>query len=113
MQQNSKYQRIWQVIGLIPQGKVASYGQVADLAGLPGNARLVSKALKHAPTELRLPWFRVVNSQRKISFPFATPMYQKQKSYLASEGVVFTGRTISKENLWQPDVATLLFSLDF
>ena len=45
----SKYQRIWQTVLQIPAGKVASYGQIADLAGLPGRARLVGKALGKAP----------------------------------------------------------------
>ena len=45
---DSKYQRIWQTVLQIPVGKVASYGQIADLAGLPGRARLVGKPLvKH------------------------------------------------------------------
>ena len=46
---NANYQKIWKVVTLIPEGRVASYGQVADLAGLPGRARLVSRALQAAP----------------------------------------------------------------
>ncbi|MFT7009467.1 MAG: O6-methylguanine-DNA--protein-cysteine methyltransferase [Colwellia sp.] len=46
------YAQIWQTIQLIPQGKVACYGQIADLAGLPGRARLVGKALGCIPVPL-------------------------------------------------------------
>lgn len=41
--------QIWQTLQLIPQEKVAGYGQIADLAGLPGKARLVGKALSKVP----------------------------------------------------------------
>ena len=49
--QNPHYQQIWQTVQLIPRGKVACYGQIADLAGLPGRARLVGKALGKVPKE--------------------------------------------------------------
>ncbi|MGS0725371.1 MGMT family protein, partial [Shewanella sp. 0m-11] len=52
--------QIWHIVSMIPEGKVCSYGKVADLAGLPGRARYVSKALKLAPDELNLPWHRVI-----------------------------------------------------
>jgi methylated-DNA-protein-cysteine methyltransferase-like protein len=58
---NPHYQQIWQTVQLIPQGKVACYGQIADLAGLPGKARLVGKALGKVPKEgwrgQTVPWF--------------------------------------------------------
>ena len=69
---NPHYQQIWQTVQLIPIGKVACYGQIADLAGLPGRARLVGKALGKVPEggwkNKAVPWFRVINSQGKISF---------------------------------------------
>ena len=61
---NPHYHQIWQTVQLIPQGKVACYGQIADLAGLPGRARLVGKALGKVPKggwrEQAVPWFRVI-----------------------------------------------------
>ena len=110
--QNTKYQKIWKVVTLIPKGSVASYGQVADLAGLPGNARLVSRALQSASAESALPWHRVVNAQRRISFPFASPGYIEQKALLVSEGVNFSDRTINRQHLWHPDLSLLLWELD-
>jgi len=101
------------VVALIPEGQVTSYGKIADLAGLPKRARLVSKALKAAPADLKLPWYRVINAQRKISFPIASPGYTKQRELLAQEGILFVGKSIDKKHLWHPDLATLLWQLDF
>ena len=109
---NKKYQRIWKVVTLIPPGKVASYGQVADLSGLPANARLVSRALKSAPEDLELPWHRVVNAHLRISFPYATPGYLEQRRRLAAEGVLFRGRRIDRECHWRPDLSVLLWQLE-
>ncbi|MCB1851816.1 MAG: MGMT family protein [Gammaproteobacteria bacterium] len=110
--QNANYQKIWKVVTLIPEGRVASYGQVADLAGLPGRARLVSRALQAAPAGAGINWQRVVNSRRQISFPFASPSYTRQRSLLLNEGVTFSGRTINPEHLWQPELSVLLWELE-
>ncbi|MCB1869854.1 MAG: methylated-DNA--[protein]-cysteine S-methyltransferase [Gammaproteobacteria bacterium] len=109
---NANYQKIWKVVMLIPIGEVASYGQVADLAGLPGKARLVGRALRSAPAESGLPWHRVINAQRRISFPFASPGYILQRELLISEGIKFSGRTIDRAHQWRPDLSLLLWELD-
>ena len=59
-------QLILQVVALIPYGKVATYGQVAKMAGLPKHARLVGRVLRQVE-DAQLPWHRVINSQGKIS----------------------------------------------
>ncbi|RJG51268.1 MGMT family protein [Motilimonas pumila] len=107
-QYNSVTTRICKVVALIPTGYVASYGQVADLAGLPGRARSVSRALNQAPKALNLPWHRVVNSQNKLSFAKYSELYQAQKQLLLAEGVCFKGLTIAAEHRWQPPLSTLL-----
>ena len=68
MQTSSKElaQLILQVVALIPYGKVATYGQVAKMAGLPKHARLVGRVLQQVE-DAQLPWHRVINSQGKIS----------------------------------------------
>jgi methylated-DNA-protein-cysteine methyltransferase-like protein len=109
---NRKYQKIWKVVTLIPPGSVASYGQVADLAGLPANARLVSRALKAAPGDLGLPWHRVVNARLQISLPYATPAYIEQRQRLTAEGVRFRGRQIDRACHWTPELSVLLWQLD-
>lgn len=59
-------QLILQVVALIPYGKVATYGQIAKMAGLPKHARLVGRVLQQVEDK-HLPWYRVINSQGKIS----------------------------------------------
>ena len=64
---NSSYQAIYAVVARIPRGRVATYGQVARLAGLPSHARLVGYALNALPHQSPLPWHRVVNAKGQIS----------------------------------------------
>jgi methylated-DNA-protein-cysteine methyltransferase related protein len=63
---SSMYSQLYAVVARIPEGKVATYGQVALLAGLPGRARLVGYALS-ALTDRSVPWHRVVNARGEIS----------------------------------------------
>lgn len=78
------------LIRSIPKGKVASYGQIAKLAGKPQGSRGVAWIL-HSLSEARaLPWHRVLNSQGKISFPEGSALHAKQKRLLKKEGVVFS-----------------------
>lgn len=82
--------RIWQVVALIPPGKVATYGDVARLAGLPGAARRTGKALRSLPEKTKVPWHRVINSQGRISLPEGTRGHYTQRERLEAEGVVFS-----------------------
>jgi len=77
------------ILGQIPKGKVSSYGKVAKLAGYPNHSRHVGKILAQLPTNTELPWFRVINSQGKISFPENSKRYQYQQNLLQNEGIVF------------------------
>lgn len=96
-------QRIWQVVASIPPGKVASYGQVATMAGLPRGARQVGRVLAALPPDSNLPWFRVINSQGRISFPEGSKGFIEQKSRLQAEGISFGGKSISHKQFgWQP-----------
>lgn len=99
-------EKIWQIVHQIPAGKVASYGQVAKLADLPGYARYVGYAMKKLPTGTKLPWHRVVNSQGRLSFPKDSREYQTQKNRLESEGIVFiNGRFSMKKYGWNQDAS--------
>ena len=55
--------RIWQVVALIPRGRVSTYGHVAEKAGLAGAARRVGSALRALPADSKVPWHRVLNSR--------------------------------------------------
>ncbi|WP_096460318.1 MGMT family protein [Sulfurifustis variabilis] len=63
----SKHARILAVVRRIPRGRVATYGQIAGLAGLPGHARLVGYALHSLPEGSTTPWHRVINARGCIS----------------------------------------------
>lgn len=110
---DTKYQRIWHTVLQIPMGKVASYGQVADLAGLPGRARLVGKALGYAPKELAVPWFRVLRSDRRLAFAAGSITAEEQRLCLLNEGVILKNYQALPQDIWQPDLAELLFKLHY
>lgn len=111
---NAHYQAIFKVVNLIPQGRVASYGQVADLAGLPGRARLTGKALGHVPDNMQVNWHRVLRSNGQIAFPKGSEHAALQIGKLQQENVaVFNHRVKMAEFQWQPDLLTLLQELSF
>ena len=83
--------QIWQVVALIPVGKVATYGDVARQAGLPGAARRVGLALRRLPSGTRVPWHRVLNSSGRISLPDRSVSNHRQRLRLEEEGLVFRG----------------------
>ena len=86
-------QRIIDAVRGLPRGRVASYGQVAARAGLPGRARLVARVLAEAPASLRLPWHRVLRSDGRIAFPPGSRGHAEQARRLRAEGVdVANGR---------------------
>jgi methylated-DNA-protein-cysteine methyltransferase-like protein len=60
------YRRIYQVVRKIPKGSVATYGQVAELAGIPGGARVAGAAMKTSKPADRLPWQRVIGKAGKL-----------------------------------------------
>jgi methylated-DNA-protein-cysteine methyltransferase related protein len=100
---SSRYRAIYSVVLRIPEGKVATYGQVARLAGLPGHARQVGYALSAGL--LPIPWHRVVNAQGRISCRSGCHSGDMaQRLRLEQEGVCFDahGRIPLERYLWQP-----------
>lgn len=97
------YERIYAVVARIPRGRVATYGQVAALAGLPGRARQVGYALHATPPTVRIPWQRVVNAQGTISLR-PGPGGDLQAALLQAEGVDLDdrGRIELARFQWQP-----------
>ena len=75
------------IIQSIPKGKVASYGQIANVAGNPRAARQVSRIIHSCSKKYKLPWYRVINSQGKISL--TDEGYIRQYMILIEEGVEF------------------------
>lgn len=101
----STYDRIYDIVCQIPQGKVATYGQIADLSNLSGKARLVGYALYQidVPTT-EIPWHRVINAKGEISYsPLRRGADYLQRSLLEQEGIIFSpeGKVNLKQYLWQ------------
>jgi methylated-DNA-protein-cysteine methyltransferase-like protein len=80
-------QAIWDVVGMIPRGKVSTYGAVARAAGLPGRARLAGRALSLVPKEMNLPWHRVLGAGGRIVFPKNSAHFREQARRLRAEKV--------------------------
>ena len=99
-----KYDAILAIVQSIPAGKVATYGQIATLAGLPGRARLVGTALRMLPTDSGVPWHRVVNAKGQISFRGDGTSVSEQEMLLREEGIVLGRRgQIKLTNFgWRP-----------
>ncbi len=94
-------ERIWQVVAAIPRGRVATYGQVATLAGMPRHARLVGRTLSNLPAGSRLPWHRVVNAGLRISERGDDRAMAEQRRRLEREGVDFVGARIARAHRWE------------
>jgi len=106
MDRETAYERIYATIRMIPQGRVATYGQIAELAGLPGHARQVGYALNSLPEGSDVPWQRVINAQGRISPRSAPGWDELQRRILLDEGVVFSsiGRVDLDRFGWQPAI---------
>ena len=93
-------ERIVETVLAIPRGRVASYGQVAALAGLPGRARLVGRVLSSLGADSHVPWQRVINAAGRISQPEGTDAHALQRALLEEEGVDFEGDRVRDRRAW-------------
>ena len=101
---SSRWNRIYAVVRRVPRGRVATYGQIATLAGFRGHARQVGYALNALAHGSSVPWHRVINAQGKVS-PRADPSYVTiQQRLLENEGIeIGRGERISLERFgWHP-----------
>lgn len=101
-EQETPEERVWQVVAMIPPGKVATYGQVAALAGMPAHARFVGRTLANLPNGTRLPWHRVVNANLRISIREGGGGDVLQRQRLETEGVEFIGQRVARGCHWRP-----------
>ena len=98
------YAKIWASVSRIPRGKVATYGQIARIAKLPGHARQVGYAMFGLPSHTRVPWHRVINAKGEISRRKRGGGELTQRALLEKEGVRFSwrGRVDLKQYGWEP-----------
>ena len=97
------YQKIYKVVQKIPSGRVATYGQVAKLAGIPGQARQVGYALSSV-NDNAVPWHRVVNASGEISSRSDSAYETLQRDLLEHEGIEFSeqGKVSFDLYRWEP-----------
>ncbi len=92
MTTSSSYRAIYDDVRRIPRGSVATYGQIARLAGLGDQARQVGYALHALPPASRVPWHRVVNARGQVSRRSEVGADLDQRLRLEAEGVSFDPR---------------------
>jgi len=110
MDRTARTLRILDTIREIPRGSVASYGQIAEMAGMPRGARQVGYALRSLPRGHDVPWHRVIQASGRIAFDSGSPQFQEQKKRLMKEDVpVIAGRVDLQKYRWQPDLDELLW----
>jgi len=102
---SSTYQKIYDSVKRIPAGKVATYGQIARIAGLPKQAQMVGYALYNLPEDQVIPWHRVINARGEISQLPDPEWRTKQRFLLESEGIVFdsNGRVTLTRFQWSSE----------
>lgn len=97
------HEQVWQWIAAVPPGKVASYGQIAHLAGYPRHARHVGAILRKLPEGTRLPWHRILRSSGALAFAPGSEAWRRQQQLLATEGIILDkGRVSMTRHQWQP-----------
>jgi methylated-DNA-protein-cysteine methyltransferase related protein len=111
---SNTYQRIYAAVRRIPKGQVATYGQVARLAGLPGHARQVGYALHALPAVNNVPWQRVVNAKGEISRRVERHFEEMQRKLLEREKVKFglNGKISLARFQWRPRFPTPKSSME-
>jgi len=100
---NQFSQKVYQIAKKIPPGKVATYGQLARLAGKPKAARAVGFLMKNNPDIKNIPCYKVVASDGRLCGYSASGGLKKKKQKLVSDGVVFKGNRVDlSRSRWDP-----------
>lgn len=90
-----RYEQIWAVVSQIPTGRVATYADIARMAGIPGGARQAGRAMRFCPPELALPWHRVIAAGGRIAL--SGEQGREQRRRLERESVPFAGARVRLE----------------
>ena len=102
--QKDFYEKVYEIVSVIPKGKVTTYGAIAQFIGIKSASRLVGMALNAVADRVDLPCHRVVNRNGELTGKryFATPTYMKE--LLESEGIEFLEETVLMEKyFWNPN----------
>ena len=94
---------LYMTLHQVPEGKVVSYGQLAELAGLGRAARWVGRTLSQLPDGTSLPWHRVIGAGGKVSLQAGTPSGDEQRARLRAEGVLVQNNRVDiRRHGWRP-----------
>ena len=95
--------KVYEIVARIPEGRVATYGQIAAMLGSPMAARAVGRAMQSTPEYLVIPCHRVVNKSGVLAPAYAFGGKEKQRAVLEAEGVAFkeNGCIDMKKSLWR------------
>lgn len=94
---------LYLTLGQVPEGKVVTYGQLAELAGLGRAARWVGRTLSQLPSGTLLPWHRVLGSGGRFSLAVGTPSGNEQRARLRAEGVsILNDKVDMRRHGWLP-----------
>jgi methylated-DNA-protein-cysteine methyltransferase related protein len=94
---------LYLTLAQVPAGKVVSYGQLAEMAGLGRAARWVGRTLSQLPAETSLPWHRVLGAGGRLSLPLGSPSGDEQRARLRSEGVFIRNNRVDiQHHGWRP-----------
>jgi len=101
--EKGSFKKVYEVVKRIPEGKVATYGQIAEILDRPRSARVVGWAL-HVNRDKKVPCHRVVNKEGRLATTFGMGGWQEQKRRLKAEGIKFLDEkhVFLKKHLWQP-----------
>lgn len=95
---------LYAVLATVPESRVVTYGQLAEMAGLGRAARWVGRTLSQLPDGSRLPWHRVVAAGGRISLPPGSPSGEEQRARLRGEGIfIMNNRVDIKRHGWRPE----------
>lgn len=100
---HQRREALYSALAAVPAGRVVSYGQLAELAGLGRAARWVGRTLSQLPEGSTLPWHRVVAAGGRLSLPLGSPSGDEQRARLRSEGVqIMNNRVDIARHGWRP-----------
>ena len=99
----ARREALYMVLSQVPAGKVVSYGQLAEMAGLGRAARWVGRTLSQLPEGSSLPWHRVIGAGGRMSLAAGTASGDEQRARLRAEGILMTNNWIDiRRHGWRP-----------
>ena len=99
----SFYEKVYDIVRQIPQGKVTTYGAIAETIGMKGSSRLVGQALRSMPPESDIPAQRVINRAGQLTGAHQFGGYERMRWLLEQEGVRFNGEGVDMGKcFWKP-----------